>query len=684
MFVRELSQGIASIKGISVETIKKFHRLGICNLADILLFKPRRYEDLRFERRLSDFSNGKVYCEITVTAHVWFGKPGKKFLKLIIEDLNGTKAELLCFNKNYLQKVFLPNSRAWILGDFYWKYGILQSSNFKLKKLPGDVFFGIVPIYPLTQGLSNEKLFSVVSKALEYYLPVDDEIPASLQVKRKLLSKTHAIINLHKPENLNTVKKAYERLGYEELFYFELLILRRSVLVKEYCKERKPCRYTLIQQLQGRLPFSLTSGQLEAIQDISIDLEKPWPMTRLLQGDVGSGKTLVAFFAMLIAVERGEQAALLCPTELLAKQHAETAARLLEPLGIRLAFFTGSIDIKARKHLLEALQHGLVDVVIGTHALFSDDVLYNKLSLIVIDEQHRFGVLQRLALYNKGAKPDVLLMSATPIPRTLALTVYGDLSVSTITTMPPGRKPIVTHLVKSGNEIKVYEFVKKHLLSGKQAYFIYPLIEESENLSLKNAATMFKELSHFFMPLKGGLIHSKMDETETQAIMEAFKQNKLSFLVSTSIVEVGVDVPNAICMVIEHAERFGLSALHQLRGRIGRGREESYCFLVWSDPLTQEAKQRLKVMKSTTDGFTIAEEDLAIRGPGDITGTSQSGLLNFSFADPIHNTKLLEWAREDANDFLIQDPEFTSEEGSLVKKVLAKANPFTESLTARA
>ncbi len=683
MFIRELTTGINTLKGISTETVKKFHRLGIYSLADLCLYRPRVYEDLRSERMLKDFSKGKVYCEIIITSHLWFGKSGKKILKLVIQDTSGTKAELLCFNRDFLAKQFPQGSHAWIYGDFSWKYGILQSSNFKLisiDKIPPKC---IMPIYPLTTGLSNERIYKTVLKVLEHYIPVDDELPETIRIKRSFPDKSHAIKNLHQPESPEALAKAIERLGYEELFYFELLVLRRSLLVKDATKERQPLRETLIHELTKRLPFTLTTDQLRAINEIKQDLEKPWPMTRLLQGDVGSGKTLVAFFAMLLAVERREQAALLCPTELLAKQHADTAARLLEPLGVRLALFTGSIDTKARKLLLEALSNGEIDIIIGTHALFSDNVLYHKLSLIIIDEQHRFGVLQRLALSSKGEKPDILLMSATPIPRTLALTVYGDLAVSSITTMPPGRKPVKTHLVKTGNEIKVYEFVKKHLQIGKQAYFIYPLIEESETIALKNATHMYHTLSKFFAPYKGGLIHSKMDEASTQKIMEDFRQNKLGFLVSTSIVEVGVDVPNATCMVIEHAERFGLAALHQLRGRIGRGNDESYCFLVWSEPLTEEAKKRLTVMKNTTDGFAIAEEDLAIRGPGDITGTAQSGLLQFNFADPIHNTQLLEWAREDASELLATDPELVSESGTLVKKVLAKANPFIESLTAR-
>ncbi|TFG83671.1 MAG: DEAD/DEAH box helicase, partial [Spirochaetales bacterium] len=377
------------------------------------------------------------------------------------------------------------------------------------------------------------------------------------------------------------------------------------------------------------------------------------------------------------------QAVFMAPTELLARQHADNAARLLEPLGIRLAFLSGNVADAARKPLLAALARGEIDLAIGTHALFSDGVAYRNLRFVIVDEQHRFGVLQRLAMGAKGSRPDVLMMSATPIPRTLAITVYGDLSVSTIRTMPPGRKPVITHLARQGNETKVYEFVRRELAAGRRAYFVYPLVERSEKLELKDAQAMFERLSRDVYPeFRGELIHARLPEAIKRSTMNAFTAGELSFLVATSVVEVGVDVPEATCMVIEHAERFGLAALHQLRGRVGRSTLQSYCFLVWSEKLGDEGRQRVMAMKETANGFAIAEEDLRMRGPGEITGTDQSGALRLTFADPVRDSGLLEAAHEDALALLTEDPGLVGPEGSVVRAVLEKASPLAEKTAA--
>jgi ATP-dependent DNA helicase RecG len=466
-------------------------------------------------------------------------------------------------------------------------------------------------------------------------------------------------------------------LIFEELFYFQVAVARRAMRRREVQVERRAPQGLLKRRLIERLPFELTSGQVEAAAEIAADMASPRPMARLLQGDVGSGKTLVAFLACLDAIEAGGQAAIMAPTELLARQHAVTAARYLEPLGVRLAFLSGNVEDAARKPLLSALKAGDVDLVLGTQALFSDEVEYRSLRLTVVDEQHRFGVLQRLALARKGPLPDLLLMTATPIPRTLALTVFGDLSISAIRTMPPGRKPIVTHLARAGNEARVYEFVRRLLAAGRQAYFVYPLIGESEKLELKNAIAMEERLAKETYPeFKVGLIHSRLKEDEKKATMDAFVRGELSVLVATSVVEVGVDVPNAAAMVVEHAERFGLAALHQLRGRVGRGSEQSYCFLVFSQEVTEEGKSRLKAMLGTNDGFVLAEEDLRIRGPGEIAGTEQSGYLRLSIADPIRDALVLEEARAEAFAILESDPGLLAPHNAPIREVLARANPF--------
>jgi ATP-dependent DNA helicase RecG len=417
-------------------------------------------------------------------------------------------------------------------------------------------------------------------------------------------------------------------------------------------------------------------------------------MARLLQGDVGSGKTLVSFLAALRAVEKGGQGAIMAPTELLARQHAENAARLLEPLGIRPAFLTGNLKAKGRSVLLKALAAGEIDLVIGTHALFSGDVLYRDLALVVVDEQHRFGVTQRQAIMAKGDRPHLLMMSATPIPRTLAFTVFGDLDVSVIRDMPPGRKPVKTHLAREANEDRVYDFVRKELAAGRQAYFVYPLIEAGEEgagpSGLKNAQSMAERLGRQVFPqYPAALIHSRLEEEEKRKTMEAFRAGEIRILAATSVVEVGVDVPNATCMVIEHAERFGLSALHQLRGRVGRGEHQSYCFLVYSEPegeadpgslpgggLSEEGKKRLKVMLESSDGFVIAEEDLKLRGPGQIAGIEQSGYLSLGIADPLRDIAALEQARADAFAMLEEDPGLLQPEHLRVAQVLDRAPPF--------
>jgi ATP-dependent DNA helicase RecG len=422
----------------------------------------------------------------------------------------------------------------------------------------------------------------------------------------------------------------------------------------------------------------LTTGQIFATEEINLDMDGPYPMARLLQGDVGSGKTLVSFLAALKAVDAEMQTAIMAPTELLARQHAESAARLLEPLGIRPAFLTGNIKAAGRNHLLKALAAGEIDIAVGTHALFSKDVAYKNLGLVVVDEQHRFGVVQRSAIMAKGDHPHLLMMSATPIPRTLALTVFGDMDVSIIRDLPPGRKIIKTHLAKQSSEQRVYDFVRKELAAGHQAYFVYPLIENDEGKDLKDVQTMAERLAKEVFPdYPTALIHSKLDDEIKRTTMEAFRKGEVKILAATSVVEVGVDVPNATCMIIEHAERFGLSALHQLRGRVGRGKDQSFCFLVYSDELTEDGKKRLMVMLENSDGFIIADEDLKLRGPGQIAGIEQSGYLNLGIADPIRDADALVRARSDAFGILESDPGFLAPEHRMIDEVLRRAPPFS-------
>ena len=715
MFLRELNQSVTVLRGAGPSVAERLARLGIWSIADLLLHYPRDYDDRSTFVSLADsLRTGRAHTVVEIRAHEWFGYGRMRTLKIIAGDASG-EAALLCFNRPFLESTLPVGARALVTGKFQFRRGELQSSSFEAEVLPvgrgagalpeggrpggggasdaagggmndaAVVPQGILPLYPATEGLQQGTIRKLVREALrEYGARMEDELPARLVESRRLAHKREALRGIHAPSGPEELARAREALIYEELFYFQLAVARRALTRRRDTVSRTPTRGVLRGRLLERLPFTLTPDQEKAILEIAADMARPHPMGRLLQGDVGSGKTLVAFLACLEAIEAGGQAAMMAPTELLARQHAQTAARLLEPLGLRLAFLSGNVEDAARPPLLAALKAGEVDLVLGTHALFSDEVEYRNLRLAVVDEQHRFGVLQRLALGRKGPLPDLLMMTATPIPRTLALTIFGDLQVSTIRTMPPGRKPVETHLTRAGNEAKVYEFVRRLLAAGRQAYFVYPLIGQSDRLELKNAEAMYERLARDIYPeFKVGLIHSRLKEDEKRGTMEAFSSGELPILVATSVVEVGVDVPNAAAMVVEHAERFGLAALHQLRGRVGRGLEQSYCFLVYAEPLTEDGKDRLKAMLGTTDGFALAEEDLRIRGPGEIAGTAQSGALRLAIADPARDLAILEKARDDVFPLVEEDPSLLSEKNRVLREVLARANPFGEAPVGR-
>ncbi|MDR3147210.1 MAG: ATP-dependent DNA helicase RecG, partial [Treponema sp.] len=576
MFLRELEEPVGRVRGAGPNTVKLLAKAGICTVADLLCHFPRDWENRGSVVPLAQFArNPQVNTTVTILGHSWIGFGRTRTLKVLVEDESAT-AELLCWNRSFLGKQLRPGLRCHLWGHFQYKYGKIQSGSFEISPLGEEQ--GILPVYPLSAGLNQITLRRLVSRALEAYLPrIDEELPQALIEQEGLLPRPLAIKGIHFPSSMEELGRAKRTLIYGELFYLEMMVGRRALERRN--TRRDPARSRapgglpdslspLQRRLVERLPFKLTPGQVGAIAEINRDMAGSIPMARLLQGDVGSGKTLVSFLAALAAVEAGGQAAILAPTELLARQHAENAARLLEPLGLRLSFLTGNIRASGRKELLKGLAEGRIDMVLGTHALFSDDVAYANLRLVVVDEQHRFGVAQRSRIMAKGDHPDLLMMSATPIPRTLALTVFGDLDVSVIRDLPPGRKAIRTHLARQSNEGKVYDFVRNELERGRQAYFVYPLIaaaEEGRAAELKDAQSMAARLAEEVFPrYPVALIHSRIDEEEKQDIMERFRRAEIRVLAATSVVEVGVDVPNATCMVVEHAERFGLSALHQL------------------------------------------------------------------------------------------------------------------------
>jgi ATP-dependent DNA helicase RecG len=658
---------LSSLKGAGPKTIALLARLDIGDIAALLSHYPRDYEDRTALTPLADYFKKKnIFTEALVTGKEWFGYSRQRTLKVYIKD-DSAAACLVCFGRsNYLDRLMQTGDRIKVFGHFFAKYGEIQSTAFELAD---DAAPSLLPVYPLTEGVTQNALRRLTQNALESCAgEVDDEIPVSLIERYHFPRKKDALCQIHFPKTEAEARGARDMLVYEELFKLQFALIKRAAARKK--NTALPARESLHRlqtRLRERLPFRLTEGQEAAVSEINADIASGVPMERLLQGDVGSGKTLVAFMAALEAIEAGggAAAALMAPTELLARQHAENAATLLEPLGVRVAFLTGNIVSKNRRNLLQALASGEIDLVVGTHALFSDDVIYKNLRLVIIDEQHRFGIEQRQSILRKGnEKPHLLMMSATPIPRTLALTAFGDWDVSVIKGMPRGRLPIETHLARESNAEKVYEAVRKELQKGHQAYFVYPLIEKKEETaepsdrlsdqrlfarSLKDCTGAYEELSTRVFPEHPiALLHSQVDEEEKRLIMERFRKGEIHILVATSVVEVGVDVPNATCMVIEHAERFGLSALHQLRGRVGRGSAQSYCYLIYIDNYTEEMRDRLLIMHKSADGFVIAEEDLKIRGPGQILGTGQSGFMKLGLADPIQDGDILKKAREDA------------------------------------
>lgn len=710
MFLNELKVTVESLAGVGPATAKQFAKLNIFTVADLLSVYPRDYDDRTKKITLAEFSqHPKVHTICKVVAHSWFGYGKMKTLKIEITD--GTaNAFLIAFNRSFLEKSLPVGSIISVTGRFEIKYNELQSTVFEASRLAYDGTLAdyisapvpdsaLYPVYPLTEGLSQKNYRKTIGAALKAYgKTISDELPQEIIQERKLLPKQQALLQIHMPKNLEEVEEARRTLIYEELYQFEykmaLRALRhrgtlpsdkevkesREVTKEEFHDSLSPRQ----KQLASRLTFELTPDQMKAIMDINADIDRsqvefnammnrefgtagenerpPFNMQRLLQGDVGSGKTLVSFFACLRTIDYGGQCALLAPTELLARQHAENAAKLLEPVNVKAAFLTGNLKSAGREKLVNALRDGNIDLVIGTHALFSRNVSYKKLQLAIIDEQHRFGVAQRESIIDKGRvsfgatahTPDVLMMSATPIPQTLALTAFGDLDVSLIKTMPKGRKPVKTLLTVMGNERNVYEAVRKELNAGHQAYFVYPRIgeetEDSDNdKSLKAAEEMYDFLSNQVYPgITCALIHGKITEEEQKKILEDFSKGKTKVLIATTVVEVGVDVGNATCIIVEHADHFGLAELHQLRGRVGRSDLQSYCFLIYGKNITEEGKARLKALHESTDGFYIAEQDLKLRGPGEISGTSQSGYLTLAIADLARDKEILKIARFDA------------------------------------
>ncbi len=643
------------LKGIGPKRALALEKLGIHSIRDLLYFFPRRYEDRSHFCSIAEARPGQFLAlrgEI-LTLQL---KPLKKIsiLEIVLGDSTGT-IHGVWFNRPYLKNQFSVGQELILYGKIELYQGRLQISSPEYEGVEREEeavhTSRITPVYPLTEGLFQRSLRSSLKEAVEAQVEknIREYLPADFRAQKNLMELPQAIRQMHFPSSFDHQAAARRRLVFDEFLIFELTLLRKLEKMKtKYKAYRLSDAESWKTGFRKTLPFRLTGDQEKAIQDLAADLEKEVPMNRLLQGDVGCGKTVVAAFALLLAVKNQRQAALLVPTEILAEQHGRTLTHSLRPFGIEPALLTSSTPGPRRQRLLAELSQGRPLALIGTHALLQEDVRFSSLALLIIDEQHKFGVYQRSRLLNSNPRPHQLVMTATPIPRTLALTVYGDLEVTLIEEMPAGRKPIQTFWITRKKQDEVLRHILEQVKKGEQAYFIFPLIEETEKSDLLAAKRQFEHLKKgIFSQIKMGLVHGRLEGEERESIMKKFRAAEIKILVATSVVEVGVDNPNASIMVIENAERFGLAQLHQLRGRIGRGAKASECFL-FGEPRTEEGKKRLRILTKTQNGFLIAEEDLKLRGPGDFWGSRQSGEPLFRIANPILDQALLMEARQTA------------------------------------
>ncbi len=652
---KSLTAPIQYLKGIGPKRAKAFSNLGINTIEALLYYFPRRYEDRTNFISISKLREGETYTiKAQVLAkgeHQSFRRKGFSVIEVAVGDSTG-KISCVWFNQPYLKEYFKVGSNLILYGrvEQYGDRLQMNSPEFEIVSTDRDESLNIgriTPIYSLPKGLTQRHLRQVVKYALDECLSkVVDFLPYDIRSRCSLLNLAKSIINIHFPDNLDTQSEAYRRLAFDEFFLFQLPLALRKLRKKEKTGIAHKVEGELINTFMEGLPFQLTSAQERVIEEIKSDMAKPFAMQRLLQGDVGSGKTVVATIASLIAIQGGYQAVFMAPTEILTRQHYEKIS--CQSKEIRVGLLTSSANKREKEKLYQEIKEGKIDLVIGTHALLEEAVRFKNPGLIIIDEQHKFGVGQRALLPAKGANPDVLIMTATPIPRTLAITLYGDLDVSVINELPPGRIAVKTMHFSRKNNFSAYEIARAQLRLGCQAYIVYPVINESYVLDIKGAKKMYNELkSGEFKEFRLGLIHGRLKQSEQDEIMLKFQQKELDVLVSTTVLEVGIDIANATCMIVESAERFGLSQLHQLRGRVGRGRQESSCILI-SDPRTPQAEARLEAMIKYSDGFRIAEEDLKIRGPGEFFGSRQSGLSELRIANPLTQMQLLKKAREEA------------------------------------
>lgn len=667
------------LKGVGPKMAELLDRVNVHTVGDLLRHYPRQHLDFQTRLRIKEIEPGE---DVTIIGNIrsvgaFQSKKGNvSIVNITINDGTGslTVSKFIGGRSNkYLldryKDSFPKGARVLASGraelDSYSNK--LQLRNAEIELIGGDgdedsdsLHAGrLVPVYPLTEGLSLRYLRGIIHTALEQYGPLlKDYMPTGVMDRYELAPLMEALWGIHFPEDIDSKEEARRRLVFDELFaaQLHLAIRRHRFQSSTEALELPSGTSDLIEKFRANLPFSLTGAQERVFKDIASDLASPRPMHRLVQGDVGSGKTVVAAMSALVAIQNGYQVAVMAPTEILAEQHYRQFQKWMTPLGLRCALLLGKQGVKERRQIQQDLSNGQVHIAVGTHALIQEEVEFLKLGFVIIDEQHRFGVKQRAQLKAKGVNPELLTMTATPIPRTLALSLHGDLDVSEIDELPPGRKPIDTRLISPGKKKDLHGFIRQQILRGRQIYIVFPLIEESETLSAKAATAEFEKLQVEFNDRTVGLMHGKLKPAEKDEVMEKFRKKEFDILVSTTVIEVGVDVPNATVMVIENADRFGLAQLHQLRGRVGRGAEQSYCFLV-SDSRSEQTRQRLGIMCQTNDGFVIAEKDLELRGPGEFLGVRQSGMPDLVLADIVKDAATLEQARQAAIEIVKADPE---------------------------
>ncbi|WHH59886.1 ATP-dependent DNA helicase RecG [Petroclostridium sp. X23] len=675
-----LAKDIKKVKGVGDARARLLNKLGIHTIEDMVYYFPRDYEDRTKIKKIAELQDGESVCiKATVFSRISENKirKGLTIYKLVLRDDMGT-VTATWYNQKYLANAFEVGSTYVFFGKVSKQFGKseLISPLYEKKDAKDKVTGKIVPLYPLTSTLSQKVMQAVIRNCLLMIESnLKEYLPHELRSKYGLAEINYCIRNIHFPIGFEEYFLARKRLVFEELLFLQLGLLS----IKKRSEELRGTAFRPVQEMdefiQG-LPFALTNAQRRVTAEIEQDMKNTTPMSRLVQGDVGSGKTVVAALAMYMCVKNGFQAAMMAPTEILAEQHYNSFKSFFQKYDIKICLLTGSATGKQKKELQQQIKEGIVHIVIGTHALIQEKVDFFNLGLVVTDEQHRFGVKQRAALASKGNNPHMLVMTATPIPRTLALILYGDLDISIIDELPPGRKKINTYAVDESKRERVYSFIKKQVDEGRQAYIVCPLVEESDVLDLKSVVEFAEKLKkEVFRNYKVGLIHGKIKSAEKEQIMRDFADGRISILVSTTVIEVGVNVPNATIMVIENAERFGLSQLHQLRGRVGRGQFQSYCIL-FNNSESKITKDRMRIMEKTNDGFKISEKDLELRGPGEFFGTRQHGLPNLKIANLFSDMDILKQAQEAALEIITQDPQLQEEEYYLLK--LKLQNMFEE------